>query len=247
MVPQALLNIPSRHPKKRMVTSSRQAVHSDLGCQTLGHSEPVPKPWLRCASGAAIGEDTASFSAKGFPAETFVCYKKVRDGEALRWKSCLEFSIKPEDVAHDYASCGGLDHSPQDEDNIKSVGPSDAGQGETLGFIQCCNPTAIDSQSTLDVFQVQDADQEVRLAQICPSVPEGSFDSPGKPATCIDETKNDTAPTISPTCIWSQPCVEAKVELDPPYVMPDSVPLPGREELRVPETALLAAFRDSIG
>lgn len=50
-----------------------------------------------------------------------------------------------------------------------------------------------------------------------------------------------------PSCIWSQPCVEAKVELDPPYVMPDSVPLPGREELRVPETALLAAFRDSIG
>ena len=92
---------------------SRQAVHSDSGCQTLGHSEPVPKPWLRCASGAAIGEDTASFSAKGFPAETFACYKKVRDGEALRWKSCLEFSIKPEDVVHDYASCGGLDHSPR--------------------------------------------------------------------------------------------------------------------------------------
>ena len=133
----------------------------------------------------------------------------------------------------------------QDEDNIKSVGPSDAGQGETLGFIQCCNPTAIDSQSTLGVFQVQDADQEVPLAQICPSVPEGSFDSSGIPATCIDETKNDTAPTISPN-IWSQPCVEAKVELDPPYFMLDSVPLPGREELRVPETALLAAFRDSI-
>jgi hypothetical protein len=46
------------------------------------------------------------------------------------------------------------------------------------------------------VFQVQDADQEVPLAQICPSVPEGSFDSSGIPATCIDETKNDTAPTI---------------------------------------------------
>ena len=209
------------------------SLRSDSGCRTSENSERVLTPWLRGAPLAAARDIASDGSAFGNDKGVFVCQKTVQEGQIQSWKNCLDIRVQHEDIVHgsnsndnsgfavrEGASCNIDYHC----DCMQVEVPHDAGVREIGG----CVATAPDTQTTV----------EVPLAQVTPS-------DPGDITASIQVTQIDegSALDISPTCVWTQPCVEEEPDDGPPYRLPRTILLPGQDELRVP--AFLSALRDS--
>ena len=120
-------------------------------------------------------------------------------------------------------------HADPSEVPLAQLMPSDTADiAARVREIEGCVTTAPDTQTTV----------EVPLAQVTPS-------DPGDIAASIHVTQIDEGSVldISPTCVWTQPCVEEEPDDGPPYRLPKTILLPGQDGLRVP--AFLGALRDS--
>ena len=200
-------------------------------------------PWLRGAPTAAACDVTADGSAFGNSQGVFVCQKRVQEGKIQLWKNCLDIRVEHEDIVHgsnyndnsgfadrEGASCNTSHHCG----NMPIEDPNVAGVRDAKG----CDATALDTQTTVGWHNLHADLQEVPLAQVTPS-------DTGDIAASIQVTQidEDSVLDISPTCVWTQPCVEEELDDGPPYRLPEMILLPGRDDLRVP--ALLNALRDS--
>ena len=208
------------------------------GCRTLELSEVTPEPCPRPAAGAVVTAPVAlDGSASRCSGETFACLQQVQDGGEVQWKSWIAPLNGVDSVQHALWE-GPTEIAFKVGDSIEATTTDGCERSEPFHkVILDCNLTAIDTQPTSGEVVSQDNGLVVPMAQECPSPITESVLADSQQ---IDSEEKGVQPTISPTCVWTHPCVEDAV---PPYPWPKSVLLPAEGGLS--DSDLLAAFRNS--